>query len=50
MSRLPYDVYGEEQIKIKKNYYLAEDRDWWWGCCECGNEPSGSTKFGGFLD
>jgi hypothetical protein len=20
------------------------------GCCECGDEPSGSIKFGGFLE
>jgi hypothetical protein len=31
------------------------DMDWIWqrkvtGNCECGNEPSGSIKFGKFLD
>jgi hypothetical protein len=29
---------------------LAEDRDMWWELGECGNEPSGSTKCGEFLD
>jgi len=29
---------------------LAQDRDIWRGTFECGNEPSGSTKCGEFLD
>ena len=29
---------------------VAEDRNMWGGTCECGNEPSGSTKCGEFLD
>jgi hypothetical protein len=29
---------------------MAQDRDRWHGCCECGNEPSGSMKSGEFLD
>jgi hypothetical protein len=29
---------------------LAHDRDRWRGLCECGNEPSGSIKWGRFLD
>jgi hypothetical protein len=29
---------------------MAQDRDRWRGCCECGNEPSGSTKRGEFVD
>jgi hypothetical protein len=29
---------------------MAQDRDRWRGCCECGNEPSGSIKRGEFLD
>jgi len=29
---------------------LAQDRDRWRGTCECGKEPSGSIKFGEFLD
>jgi hypothetical protein len=28
---------------------LAQDRGTWGGCCECGNEPSGSIKYGEFL-
>jgi hypothetical protein len=23
---------------------LAQDKDKWYSCCECGNEPSGSVK------
>jgi hypothetical protein len=30
--------------------YVAQDRDQVAGCCERGNEPSGSTKGGEFLD
>jgi len=30
--------------------YLAQDRDRVVGCCECGNEPTGSIKCGEFLD
>jgi hypothetical protein len=29
---------------------LAQDRDRWRACCECGNEPSGSIKCREFLD
>jgi len=29
---------------------LAQDRDRWPGTCECGNEPSSSTKCGEFRD
>jgi len=29
---------------------LAQDRGRLAGMCECGNEPSGSTKCGEFLD
>jgi len=29
---------------------LPHDRDRWRGTCECGNEPSGSIKWGEFLD
>jgi hypothetical protein len=29
---------------------LSQDRDRWAGCCEYGNEPSGSIKCGEFLD
>jgi len=29
---------------------LAQDRDRWWGTCECGNEPSVSIKCGEFLN
>ena len=29
--------------------HLAQDRDRWQGCGECGNEPSGSIKCGEFL-
>jgi hypothetical protein len=29
---------------------LAQDRGNWRDACECGNEPSGSIKFGEFLD
>ena len=29
---------------------LAQDRDNLAGTCECGNKPSGSIKFGEFLD
>jgi hypothetical protein len=28
---------------------MSQDRDRWRGCCECGNEPSGSIKRGEFL-
>jgi len=28
---------------------LAQDRDRWWGTCECGNESSSSKKCGEFL-
>jgi hypothetical protein len=30
--------------------HVARDRDQWRGCCEHGNEPSGSIKGGEFLD
>jgi hypothetical protein len=30
--------------------HLAEERDWWRGSCEHGNEHSGSIRDGGFLD
>jgi hypothetical protein len=30
--------------------YLAQDRDQWLDFCEHGNEPSGSIKYGRFLD
>ena len=29
---------------------LAQDRDGWGEACECGNEPSGSVKYGELLD
>ena len=29
---------------------LAQNRDRWVGCCERGNEHSGSIKWGVFLD
>jgi hypothetical protein len=29
---------------------LAQDKRQMAGCCECGNEPSGSIKCGEFLD
>ena len=29
---------------------LAQDRDIWRTLVECGNEPSGSVKYGEFLD
>jgi len=29
---------------------LAQDRDGWRALVECGNEPSGSVKYGEFLD
>ena len=29
---------------------LAQDRDTLADACECGNEPSGSVKYGEFLD
>ena len=29
---------------------LAQDRDRWWGACECDNELLGSIKCGKFLD
>ena len=29
---------------------LVQNRDRWQGSFECGNEPSGSTKCGEFLD
>jgi len=30
--------------------YLAQVRYNWWAVCECGNEHSGSIKYGEFLD
>jgi hypothetical protein len=29
---------------------MAQDRDSWRASCKCGNEPSGSIKYGEFLD
>jgi hypothetical protein len=29
---------------------VAQDRDKWWSCCECGNERSDSIKCEEFLD
>jgi hypothetical protein len=28
----------------------SQDRDWWWGTCDCGNEPSSSIKCEELLD
>jgi hypothetical protein len=46
----------EDNIKIFKKMdggtdwiNLAQDREQVAGCCECGNEPSGSIKCGEFL-
>ena len=41
----------EELCCWGKNWIdLAQDRDRWRDTYECGNEPSGYIKFGGFLD
>ena len=37
-------MWGVDWIAVK------QDRDRWWDSCECGNEPSGSMKYGEFLD
>jgi hypothetical protein len=29
---------------------LVQSRDRWRGSCECGDEPSGSTKYGEFFE
>ena len=37
-------------VEIVDWFSLAQDRGKWRGCCECGDEPSGSTKCGEFSD
>jgi len=49
-----------EQYKVKTNFLeigwdvdwdaLAQDKDQWWSCCECGNERSDSIKCEEFLE
>jgi hypothetical protein len=37
-------------VEIVVWFILAQDGGKWWGCCECGDEPFGSTKCGEFSD
>jgi len=37
-------------VEIADWFSLAQDRGKWWGCCDCGDEPSGCTKCGEFPD
>jgi hypothetical protein len=41
---------GEIGWKVEDWIYLDQDRGPVAGCCEHGNEPSGSIKGGEFLD
>jgi hypothetical protein len=48
-----YNLYASQNVirVIKSRRVEAQGMDWMrLGCCEHGNEPSGSIKFGEFLE
>ena len=59
LAHLDVDVVDNIKVGLQKVEWgtrtdwvidLAEDRDRWRGCCECGNELSGSIKCLEFLN
>jgi hypothetical protein len=50
MCRWEDNIKLDLTVEWQGRIYLAQDTDKWAGCCEHGNEPSGSTIRVEFLD